>query len=367
MRLLDRCDHPGTVLVLLTVLTAFGSANANAQRAEPGAAPWVHESWTVKDGLPVNSIRAIIQDRTGYIWAATFDGLVRFDGRAIHRLQLRQLRGAAEQPDHPVEGGAGRRAVARHRAGSHRSLPRRRVHQHRIRRRKARRGLVICSWTRRASSGSGHRRTVDGAARSPRARRARNARRARHHHPPATRRHLWVGTNGAGVFRVARDGRVTRLAADPALDADVVARMIEDASGTVWIAGAASALAVARPAGAGRRRLRPPSSSRICVRAARDARDRACREPRPACTGSMPTRRVSSQPLSGLSGLGLWAEGDTHLDRRRPGGAARRSTGLHAAGAPDRLGRALRPRGKPLARHGCRRAASPQAGALHDL
>src|SRR6476619_4464568 len=40
----------------------------------------VHESWTVKDGLPVNSINSLLQDRTGYIWAATFDGLVRFDG-----------------------------------------------------------------------------------------------------------------------------------------------------------------------------------------------------------------------------------------------------------------------------------------------
>ena len=34
----------------------------------------------MKDGVPVNSINAIIQDRIGYIWAATFDGLVRFDG-----------------------------------------------------------------------------------------------------------------------------------------------------------------------------------------------------------------------------------------------------------------------------------------------
>src|SRR5262245_1871732 len=44
------------------------------------ARSWVHESWTVKDGLPVNSINSLLQDRTGYIWAATFDGLVRFDG-----------------------------------------------------------------------------------------------------------------------------------------------------------------------------------------------------------------------------------------------------------------------------------------------
>ncbi|WP_309673269.1 two-component regulator propeller domain-containing protein [Gemmatimonas sp.] len=40
----------------------------------------VHESWSVVDGLPVNSINQLLQSRDGYIWAATFDGLVRFDG-----------------------------------------------------------------------------------------------------------------------------------------------------------------------------------------------------------------------------------------------------------------------------------------------
>ncbi len=41
---------------------------------------FVHEVWTTQDGLPVNSINALLQSRDGYIWAATFDGLVRFDG-----------------------------------------------------------------------------------------------------------------------------------------------------------------------------------------------------------------------------------------------------------------------------------------------
>jgi len=40
----------------------------------------VHEAWTVVDGLPVNAINDLLQTRDGYIWAATFDGLVRFDG-----------------------------------------------------------------------------------------------------------------------------------------------------------------------------------------------------------------------------------------------------------------------------------------------
>jgi signal transduction histidine kinase/DNA-binding response OmpR family regulator/ligand-binding sensor domain-containing protein len=46
-----------------------------------GTAPgFVLDSWTVADGLPVNSITQIMQSRSGYLWLATFDGLVRFDG-----------------------------------------------------------------------------------------------------------------------------------------------------------------------------------------------------------------------------------------------------------------------------------------------
>ncbi|MEO6726239.1 MAG: two-component regulator propeller domain-containing protein [Blastocatellia bacterium] len=36
--------------------------------------------WRVKDGLPQNQVRAITQTRDGYVWAATYDGLTRFDG-----------------------------------------------------------------------------------------------------------------------------------------------------------------------------------------------------------------------------------------------------------------------------------------------
>ena len=75
------------VVALAIALTALAAVGADAQRAtaipstgDSRDGTWVHESWTVKDGLPVNSVNAIIQDRTGYIWAATFDGLVRFDG-----------------------------------------------------------------------------------------------------------------------------------------------------------------------------------------------------------------------------------------------------------------------------------------------
>ncbi|MCB9686350.1 MAG: response regulator [Alphaproteobacteria bacterium] len=44
------------------------------------AEPLVHSRWGVEEGLPVASINEVAVDRTGYLWAATFDGLVRFDG-----------------------------------------------------------------------------------------------------------------------------------------------------------------------------------------------------------------------------------------------------------------------------------------------
>ncbi|WP_169577893.1 hybrid sensor histidine kinase/response regulator transcription factor [Salisaeta longa] len=48
---------------------------------DTGAAPtFVRTQWTVKDGLPVNAINDLARTNDGYLWMATFDGLVRFDG-----------------------------------------------------------------------------------------------------------------------------------------------------------------------------------------------------------------------------------------------------------------------------------------------
>ena len=40
----------------------------------------VVDSWQASDGLPVNSATAVVQTADGYIWAATEEGLARFDG-----------------------------------------------------------------------------------------------------------------------------------------------------------------------------------------------------------------------------------------------------------------------------------------------
>ena len=41
---------------------------------------YTHRVWQAEDGLPQNSVNAILQDSRGYIWLGTQEGLVRFDG-----------------------------------------------------------------------------------------------------------------------------------------------------------------------------------------------------------------------------------------------------------------------------------------------
>jgi ligand-binding sensor domain-containing protein/signal transduction histidine kinase len=44
---------------------------------------YIHKIYTSNDGLPHNSARALVQTQEGYLWIATQDGLVRFDGASF--------------------------------------------------------------------------------------------------------------------------------------------------------------------------------------------------------------------------------------------------------------------------------------------
>lgn len=59
-----------TGLILLFAYGARGGSNGGL----------VFRSWSTAAGLPQNTINAIVQDQTGYLWLATRDGLARFDG-----------------------------------------------------------------------------------------------------------------------------------------------------------------------------------------------------------------------------------------------------------------------------------------------
>ncbi|HXB55592.1 MAG TPA: two-component regulator propeller domain-containing protein [Vicinamibacteria bacterium] len=65
-------------LSLLVAAASVGPATA----LDPGRSPtqYVMRAWAKRDGLPSAWVSAVLASRTGYIWLATPDGLVRFDG-----------------------------------------------------------------------------------------------------------------------------------------------------------------------------------------------------------------------------------------------------------------------------------------------
>jgi hypothetical protein len=67
--------HPHAVRIALAAALACATGPAAAAQPAPpdrgadapAAAAWVHEAWSVQDGLPVNSITAVLQGRDGYL------------------------------------------------------------------------------------------------------------------------------------------------------------------------------------------------------------------------------------------------------------------------------------------------------------
>jgi signal transduction histidine kinase/ligand-binding sensor domain-containing protein len=67
--------------------------------ARPAATQSRFDVWTTENGLPQNSINDIVQTRDGFLWLATYGGLVRFDGlrfvlfdRSIDGIESQRIR-----------------------------------------------------------------------------------------------------------------------------------------------------------------------------------------------------------------------------------------------------------------------------------
>lgn len=51
-----------------------------ALRTDPAPEQFIRRSWDLRDGMPQNSVVSLAQTPDGYLWMATFGGLVRFNG-----------------------------------------------------------------------------------------------------------------------------------------------------------------------------------------------------------------------------------------------------------------------------------------------
>ena len=73
--------HPfaGTLFgVLLLVSAPLAALEPSKSVAQYGL-----DAWTSREGLPQNSVKALLQTRDGYLWLGTEEGLVRFDGSSL--------------------------------------------------------------------------------------------------------------------------------------------------------------------------------------------------------------------------------------------------------------------------------------------
>ena len=226
------------VLLLLQPTVRDSAAQTVGASGPRNASPrsWVHESWTTKDGLPVNSVNGLVQDRTGYLWAATFDGLVRFDGIRFTVFNTANSEGL---PSNRIvqlkEGRDGtlwltteQSHVVRVRDGRFDNIP--------YENGTPGGGVPVMEvdstgavwvgtpeglWTVRGDRlirvGRG---TLDAPATALVRRRDGT---------------LWVGTAGAGVFKVTNDLQVSKVVTDPAIEGGFVPHLMEDASGVLWV------------------------------------------------------------------------------------------------------------------------------------
>jgi len=183
---------------LIGVLVAASCITASALALDPSQplSRYVHQVWTTDQGLPQNSVYAVVQTRDGYLWLGTDEGLVRFDGLRFNVFDRTNTPAITdpfifalhEAPDGSLWAGTDRGGLIRYRAGqfSHYGPDR---------------GLPAGRIQALASDAHGT---------------------------------LWVGLRGAGVARFDGD-RFTVLSAKDGLASDNVLAVFVDSDGTLWV------------------------------------------------------------------------------------------------------------------------------------
>lgn len=87
--------RPAWSLAVLIAAAALAPAPLVGQASRPLVPPpaFAMDQWTTRDGLPQNSVNAIVQTPDGYLWVGTFGGLARFDGSTFEVMNRRDRAG----------------------------------------------------------------------------------------------------------------------------------------------------------------------------------------------------------------------------------------------------------------------------------
>ncbi|MBA2356361.1 MAG: response regulator [Acidobacteria bacterium] len=222
-------------LLLVAGLVATPAAALSPDRR---LTQYVRTQWNTSDGLPQNSLHAILQTRDGYLWIGTDAGLARFDGVRFTNFDRRttpvltglSIRALAEGPDGSLWIGTEAAGLVRYRdgvftsVGTDSGLPAAPVFALHV----DRRGVIwVGTFGGGLARGDGTRftriTTRDGLA---------------HDHVRSVVEDrdglLWVGTDGGGISRVRLDGRVVHDEHEARLAGRVVWPILQDRAGVMW-------------------------------------------------------------------------------------------------------------------------------------
>jgi ligand-binding sensor domain-containing protein len=193
------------------------------------------DNWTVEDGLPQGSVSYIAQTADGYLWLATYGGLVRFDGvrftvfdRSVEGIGSIRTRALLVDRAGTLWAGTDDGAILRYRSGrfttftSDDGLVGRGV----IRIDEAANGDIWITWVDTVTRFDGERFENFRPDELPHSVRPRN---------PGVPRHsgLWWNADPRGVHCL-REGRVQLCLAPDLVPLDPIVRVMTDQHGSLW-------------------------------------------------------------------------------------------------------------------------------------
>jgi diguanylate cyclase (GGDEF)-like protein len=228
----------GRGLLALAVIWAALATSAFALDPRKAMSQYVHNSWSTNEGLPQDSVNAVVQTSDGYLWIATQEGLARFDGVRFTVFDASNTRGALgnfvyslfADRDGSLWIGAGG-GLLRYRSGTFQRFDQRNgladvSGRHFAQ--DAAAGLWIGHASEGTTGGKGLARFKDGKGHLFTTKDGLSSDQV---YPVLTGRDgsLWIGT-GAGLDRL-KAGKITRFA----LPGTLIRALCEDRRGNLWI------------------------------------------------------------------------------------------------------------------------------------
>jgi len=91
----DKKSYIRLIRLLYFIFMFFSATGGFPLDPNKAITQYMHDIWTSDQGLPVNTVEAIVQTNDGYIWIGTQEGLARFDGvrfTVFNNLNTREIK-----------------------------------------------------------------------------------------------------------------------------------------------------------------------------------------------------------------------------------------------------------------------------------